>query len=333
MSSLSSAPSAILIALLCLSACSSTPTVVPTTQVAAFGQAATALNSRVKGVIDEYKAAVLEKKFTDYAMAYSGNRALLLNSEELRKIEKHLDSDSKPNLAVYKANAALGQYFKSLSDLALAVNGVDVDLAAANLYGALISLNAQYSLLKSSEKNLFSPDQLAKFSSLTTAMGNSVVEDKRREALKAIVLEVDPELAKISEAISQQLAHSSIDEVLAASGQYRLTEGLAEYKNRTRDLPLDSRRAEIKQLYETQQSIAHSKLLVQQTQTAVLLLKESHGVLAKELSEGRFASAAIATAIGRLKDMDKYYDDFKSVLINCKQVTRDDQGILSCTDS
>lgn len=305
----------------------------PTTQISAFGNSASAIAGKVDSVIDEYNNAALDRKFTDYAATYNGDKSSLLTSDELGKIEKPIGPEQKKNFAIYKANRALGSYSKALSDLASAGSRVDIDLAAANLYGSISSLNDQYKTIKETDKDLFDTSKLASFSTLIAAIGSSIVEEKRREAIKGIVTEADPNVSLICDVIIEQLKLAGIEDAIATSRQYVLSEELIDYKSRVKTaMPLDERRTEIKRLYSLQQGVFNSKLLVQQTQKAVAAVKESHATLANELKEGRFTSAAITSTIGRLKDLEKNYSDFEALLLSCKKIAKNDKGILSCED-
>jgi hypothetical protein len=318
-----------LVGALFLAGCASTPT----TQISAFGNSASAIAGKVDSVIDEYNNAALDRQFTDYAATYSGDKSSLLTSDELRKIEKPIGPKQKKNFAIYKANRALGSYSKALSDLASAGSRVGIDLAAANLYGSISSLNDQYKTIKETDKELFDTNKLASFSTLIAAIGSSIVEEKRREAIKGIVIEADPKISLICDVIIEQLKLAGIEDAIATSRQYILSEDIVDYKSRAKaEMTLDERRAEIKRLYSLQQGVSNSKLLVQQTQNAIVAVKESHATLAKELNEGRFTSAAIASTIGKLKDLEKHYGDFEALLLNCKKIAQNDKGIMSCED-
>lgn len=312
-----------------VSGCATTPS----TQISAFGNSTSAIAVKVDSVMDEYNNAALDRQFTAYAATYSGDKAHLLTSDELGKIGKPISPEQRKNFAIYKANNALGAYSKALSDLASAGSRADIDLAAANLYGSISSFNDQYKTLKNTQDDLFDAKKLAGFSTLIAAIGNTIVEEKRGEAIKGIVIEADPNVALLCDLINEQLKTAGIEDAIAASRQYILSEELINYKSRAKaPLPLEQSREEIKRLYFLQQAVFNSKLLVQQTQKAITAVKEAHATLAKELKEGRFTSAAIASAIGRLKDLEKHYDDFEAFLLSCRKITKNDKGILSCDD-
>lgn len=321
---------AVLAAAVVLPGCSTTPT----TQITAFADATHAVTEKVDTVLGEYNDASLQRQFTDYAATYNLRFAKQLTSDELAKITKPIDSRFRKTLAIYKANQALGTYSKALSELAIAGSRSDIDWAAANLYGAMTSLNDQYRTLEGGERNLFDDTKLATVSTLIAAFGSSIVEERRNKAIKGVVTEADPGIAAICDTLDSQLEAAGLEDVIAQSRKYILTEELLDYRTRVKtDRPLGWRREQIARLYGMQQDISNSKLQVQQTRKAIIAVKDAHATIAKELRADRFTSAAIASTIGRLKDLEKHYDDFDSILVSCEKISRDDRGLLSCEDN
>lgn len=318
-----------LVAAIFVAGCGTTPT----TQIAAFGSTASAISEKVDAVMGEYNNAALQRKFTDFASSYNGDHAVLLTTIELAKIDKPMTPAQKKTFAIYKANRALGLYSSSLSELALAGSRVDIDMAAANLYGAMSNLNEQHETLKGASGNLFDKKDVAAVSKLIAGIGSAVVEEKRNAAIKGIIINADKSVSIICDEIINQLEVAKIEDGISTSRQYVLIEELIDYRSKLKkDTSLEWRRNEVERLYNLQQDVFNSKLLVQQTIKAIQAIKKSHSTMAKELKEDRFTSAKIAFTIGRLKSLEKHYDDFESTLLSCTNITKDAEGILSCDD-
>lgn len=314
---------------LILSGCATTPT----TEIAAFGDSASAVTEKIDAVIAEYNQAALDREFTSYAATYDAKHASFLTREELANITKPISSNQQKGFAIYQANRALGGYAKALAGLAAAGNRADLDFAVANLYGSMSRLNQQYKTLTDSESSFFDAKQFADISTLVAAIGATIIEEKRREAIKGIVIGADKKIALICDTINEQLEKVKLEDSIAASRQYILTEELKDYKAHLQDdSALDWRREQIKRLYHLQQAVFNSKLLVQQTKRAVSAIKAAHALLATELEAGRFNGAEIAVTIGRLSALKKHYTDFDEFLLTCNKVTKNRQGILSCDD-
>ncbi|EPJ43581.1 MAG: hypothetical protein OFPII_40730 [Osedax symbiont Rs1] len=301
----------------------------PTTQISAFGDSTKAISEKVDAVLNEYNQEYLTREFTSYAATYTGKNVKHLTIAELSKIVVPISAMKNRGFAIFRANKAIGSYAKSLSALARASSQVDIDLAAADLYGAFTSLNSQYKVLNGSE--LFSSGSLAASSKFIAAIGSAIVEEKRRKAIKGIVIEADKKIGLMCDEIYNQLEESGFEDGIVQARKYVLLEELGDYKIRIDSIKsLDKRRMQIKRLYELQQNVMNSKLLIQQTQKAVKLVKSSHATLAAELKKDRFTSASISLAIGKLKNLEKHYDDFEALLLSCKTEPKILNGVLVC---
>jgi hypothetical protein len=306
----------------------------PITQIAAFGNSANELTAKVENVIKEYNDAALNREFTNYAAIYNGKYAKLLTSQELSKIYKPIDAKTKKKLAIYKATQSLGSYAKALSALASADSIIDIDFAAATLYGSMIGLNDQYKIIKNIKEDLFDAKTFALSAKAVAAIGNTIVEEKKRKAIKKIIIAANPKISVICDTINIQLNASGIHDGISASRQYILSEEIREYKTRVKQpTKLDWRRGEIQRLYQLNQGITTSKLLAQQAQKAIMSIKKSHNTLATELKKNKFNSEKIASTIGRLKELNKHYNDFDTLLLECKNIVKDENSVISCGDS
>ena len=305
-----------------------------TSQISAFGNSTKALTEKVDAVFDEYNDASLSQQFTSAATIYNGSYAKGFNTSILAGIYKPFTPDVKKKSAIFKANQALGDYAQALADLASAVSRTDIDQATADLYSSMVSINGQYKTIKETEKELFDTEQLATISKFIAAIGSAILEEKRRKAIKEIVVSAYPKITIICDEINTQLKLLNIAELIRTSKSYQLTEEVIEYKSRVKkSTTLDWRRSEIKRLYGLYKEILYSKLLTQQTQQAIVAVKNSHALLAKELKEDKFTSASIASAIGELKELEKHYNDYEALLLSCEtKIIKNDEGVLVCKD-
>jgi len=314
--------------LLVVAGCVSTPT----SQIAAFGESSAALIEKVDAVMVEFNQATIERELTNYAATYKGTFAKQFSTEQLAKIIKPISPEQQHSLAIYRANKTLGDYALALAELDSANSRGDIDLASANLYGALTSFNSQYKAIKNSDKDLFEAEKLASVQSYMSAITTAIVAEKKRNALKHIVLTANPSIALICDEIIAQLQHAGLADGIAASRQYILEEQVVEYKllAAKKSSKLTWRTKEMKRLWQLRQQVISANLVVQQSIKALLTIKETHQVLSDELSAGRVDGANIISAIGRLNEFNKHYYDFEQMLMSCTQVTQNVRGILSC---
>lgn len=307
--------------------------VTPTTQIQAFGDSTKAITDKVDSVIDEYNQSALTRSFTDYAATYSGSHANDLTSKLLEDIQQPIDNKAKKGLAIYRANRAIGAYAKSLSALSVAGSRTDIDLASAKLYGSMTAVNTQYKTINENDADLFHAEDFAVATRLITAIGGLIIEEKRNDAIKGIVISADPKIAALCDAINKQLDESGIYDGISTSRQYVLSEEIKNYKTQAqKDTTLEWRRSEIKRLYGLKQGVTNSKLLIKNAQKAIRAIKTSHATLAGELKDNKFNSEAIAQAIGHLKDLENHYDSYETLLLECEKIEKNDKGVLNCAD-
>jgi len=247
-----------------------------------------------------------------------------------------MTTEQKKSFAIYKANKSIGNYADALAQLVDANSLKDLDLASSKLYGSITTLNSEYQKLKG--VSLFSKASRATSSKLIEGVreaivkaGSMVLEKKRREAIKGIVLESDSKIALMCDEIIAQLETAGIEDALSASRQYVLSEEISDYNFRIKS-SLQERRSDIKRLHKLQQRVINSKLLVQQTIKAVKQIKSSHAILAGELKKDKFTSASISTEISQLQLLEANYGDFESFLFSCQNRSKNEKGILSCDD-
>lgn len=306
----------------------------PITQIQAFGDSTKGITDKVDAVLIEYNDVALNRDITNYASAYVGSNAGKFKMADLQALNKPIDIKQKKDFALYRANQAIGDYAAALGDLSVAGSRAEIDLAASRLYGSMTSLNAQYKTIKDSGESVFKEEDFALFSRVVAEVGSVIVEEKRNKALKDIVVKANPKIGLLCDVIDSQLGNSGIDQGIMTARNYVLVEELGEYKNKaTKDTTLEWRRAEVKRLYDLKEGVNTSKLYVQNAQKAVRAIKSTHSVLAEELANDRFNSAAIASAVGRLKNINSHYDDYENLLMECKKIVADDKGVLSCAES
>lgn len=313
-----------------LAACSATPT----TQITAFADSTKAITEKVNGVVDEYNQAVLMRNFTDYAATYTGAHSNQLTSDLLGQIQLPINEKTRQGLALYQANRAISAYAKSLSALAIAGSRSDIDWASSQIFGAFTSANEQYKTLTNKSDDLFKGTDFALITKAFAAITGSILEAKRNEALKEIILAADLNIGILCDEISNQIGKAGIDVAVAASRQYILTEEIKDYKEQLKvNTTLEWRRTQIQRLYGLKQGITTSTLLSQDAQQAIQAVKAAHATLAAELRNNQFNSASVAIAIGRLKELETHYDNYESLLLSCKKIDRKSDGNLFCADT
>jgi len=292
-------------------------TSAPSNQVGAFAQSSLAISEQVDTVFDEFNNASLERQFTDVAANYKGDFAQRFNQQLLAQINAPLSAAKKRELAIYRANQALSQYATALSELSNAAVSQDIDAASIELYGTLISFNAQYQLINGSESTLFDDESMATIQAAISAIGSEVVEQKKRRALKVIIISAGDRIDKVCNVIIEQLTNAGVADGIAASRKYVLLKQIEEYRllSKKGSSKLKARTKEVKRLWQLQQALINTHSLVTASIDGVKEIQSAHKVLVAELTQDRYASVAITNAIGRLQHINTHFKALGTSLV------------------
>lgn len=307
--------------------------ITPTTQISAFASSAEAVSDKVNEVLTTYNTVNIERQYISIAQIYQGKYAPKLPISDISNISKPININAKKRLASYRANKALGNYAAALAILSNATNQGEIDSASASLYGSINGINKQYKILNDSTQDLFSNEDVALFSTLVASIGYAIASEKKKEAIKFIVITADPKITLICDALIKELKSSALYDGIYQSKKYILDEYLEDYKARASDIEnINTRRKLIAELHLMHEDLVSTKLMIQLTQTALASLKNTHKVLADELQKNKFTSPALAKSIGHLAQVKDHYNDFNNFLLTCKKRSKDDKGNPSCDD-
>jgi len=292
-------------------------TSVPSNQIGAFSQSSLAISEQVDAVFDEFNNASLERQFTDVAANYKGDFAERFNQQLLAQINAPISDEQKRQLAIYRANQSLSQYATALSELSNAAVSQDIDAASIKLYGTFTSFNTQYQLLNGNDKTLFDNESMATIQAAISAIGNEIIEQKKRRALKTIIMAASANIDNICDVIIEQLAHAGVADGIAASRKYVLLKQIEEYRllSKKGSSKLKARTKEVKRLWQLQQALVNTHLLVTVSIDGVKEIQSAHKVLATELAQDIYASVAITNAIGRLQQINKHFKALETSLL------------------
>jgi len=285
----------------------------PSNQVSAFAQSSHAITEQVDAVLTEFNSASLERKFTSIAANYKGDHAKKFNFDVLDAINTAVTPAQQTQLAIYRANQSLGQYAAALAALANADVQTDVDAASTELYGALTSFNSQYQTIKGDDVELFNQQEVATIQAAITAIGSEIVEQRRRKAIKSIILAAKDNINLVCDVIISQLNSAGIADGIALSRKFILANQIKEYrvisaKNSSKLIP---RTKEVRRLWNLQQGMLNSTALVEQSTKGISEIKAAHATLADEVANDEFSSIAIANAIGRLQQINNHFKDLE----------------------
>ncbi|MCL5421130.1 MAG: hypothetical protein M1461_01470 [Nitrospirae bacterium] len=206
----------------------------------------------------------------------------------------------------------LGSYAKALEKLATADFRKEVDAASTDLYGSLSSLGSNYK--KATNKELPLQDaQLKLIAAAVDAIGTAVVETKRRDAIKTVIIQADDavqvaanlltvDLGKDSEL--SRLVHenlSNTDGSLRTAYNSQRTSANSTFNIRYEML------VKIKQIHDAAET---SPILFDSISAGSKKLAETHASLKSAVTKDQFSSPEIARQVGELVEYAKSIRSF-----------------------
>ena len=154
------------------------------TQISAFGKATASLADDAKKAFELIDSSTIDRKMYDVA----ANKSLAPKDVTFEGLFKESDSVKyQIRIAVLEK---LGNYAKALDNLATADFRKDIDAASTDLYGSLSGLSATYKKVTDTDLPL-KDDQLKLIATAVDAIGTVIVETKRRDAIKTIIIQTD----------------------------------------------------------------------------------------------------------------------------------------------
>jgi len=309
-----------------LSGCASTPL----GNIEAFGVAAENVSDKIDSVIDEYNKANVSDRLV--MMAQSNRKYVKSDLDPIRKIVIR-DSDKK-SFALYKANKALGDYSKSLTDLASAGSQKELSLAGVKLSRSLSEMNDQYKVLTESEVDIVSSENSNKLGRIVAEVSSFYAGYKRSRALKEVIIAADPSIQIIGDVLSNQLLKGVIEGRLYTMKGNELAGYISDYNAKVQTMSFSQRKKALDDIYAMYMAMESVSATIVQAQKAVLSVTKAHGELAAELRSNRFSGKKIAAALKDIKTVHKGFNDLEELMRNCEtEIVADDEKGIICKAS
>ena len=315
-----------------LAGCAST---VPTAHIDAFGQSTKSISDKIDAVLITYIDAKVAEELETIAQEDTSPPPPLTFAN-LKRLEPFTTKDAIKGLAVTRANKALGAYGASLSNLAKAGNQVDIDLATANLYSSLRSLDEQYKILADTDSGVFG-DNLPSIAQAVAIVGNIYTEHKKWEAVSKIVQSSNEPILEITDAIEKTLDKDEvISSALRRYNHIKVQGMINDYQDTFHKLDRTARLKKLNAIYEAYTLFLASNLQIQEASKAVKAIRTAHNELVTELNKPQTEIEAIQAIIIKVQAYDKHYDNFYDLLNSCTtEIIKDPekQGTLKCKES
>jgi hypothetical protein len=282
------------------------------TQISAFGKGTSALAEDAKKAFELIDSSTIDRKMYDVA----ADKSLAPKDVTFEGLFKEPDSDSyQIRIAVLEK---LGNYAKALDNLATADFRKDIDAASTDLYSSLSGLGTNYKKVTKTDLPL-KDDQLKVIATAVDAIGTVIVETKRRDALKIVIIQADDAVQNAAKLLEVEFGKDSelskfVQQNLRfADGAIRTAYNIQKKSpNSTFDRRYEML-VKIKKMYDASQT---SPKLFDSISVGAKKVREAHAALKASVMNDEFSSAEIAKQVGELvtyaNSVHSYYEKLGS---------------------
>lgn len=207
---------------------------------------------------------------------------------------------------------AMETYANALGELASAQFRKEIDAASSNLYGALDQLQETYAKGTQASPPL-TDHQLALIATAVDAIGTAIIEEKRRAALKTIIIQVDPMIQQAMRLISMELP--ALSEYAIASKQTIFTDLIKAYQQEAASISYNERIMKLDQIRITYEEVEAISSLFADLITASKRIANAHSTLRLSVAANEFTSPELISEIKSLTAFAKSTQGFHDQLL------------------
>ena len=276
------------------------------TQIGALSKGASLLAEDSKKALELINSSAIDRKMYDVA-ADSAQSPTDATFEGLFK---------EPFSTAYRIRVALleklSSYAKALENLATADFRKDVDAASAELFGSISCLCSSYKKATSQEIP-FTDDHLKIIAAGIEAIGNAIVEVKRRRAIKTIVIQTDTVVQKVVKLLENDFGKDSDFSQLVQQNLLNAQGSLGQAYNAqrtTQHSTFDSRYAMLVKIRRMHDAAKTSPQLFENISAGSKKVGEAHAALRIAVTKNKFSSAELSAKIGEIVEYVKFIDSF-----------------------
>lgn len=333
------------IAAVLLSACTSTPS----NQISDYGTAVKNLTTQIDAVIQETNQISIEyqlQTINNYALKSAkqerlegrcefvlssidsqtantdsqGNQCTSVGKKTLKDIAPVYQEAEIKKLFIYRANQALKGYGQALQQLNDAASAEQVTAATIKLDNALIGVYNEYENLSGNDQyNQQFNDSLDIVSTAVVAIGRTIIESKRKKAIKQIVTQADPWIQKLTEQMAAELKKQRADNLVTSINDTILRYKITRFNDlaRANKLKPEKSRKMLDEIYADWTTYSTRKMKSETLVKAVQGIGKSHKTLLQEVEKDVFSSSEISHTVSELTDFYKQLDSTKELLSSC----------------
>ncbi len=266
-------------------------------QVGAFSAAATAYSTEAQQAFIQINDLSVERQLSEVAL-----KAHPLEEGVFTGV---LDTDDRLRLRI-QALTALGAYATALNDLATTSYREGIDQSSTALFSALVAARDDCQKLTGKGAGLSDAD-LGFVATAVKALGSAATEALRAEAIKTIVVRVDPAIQALCAALAADF-HGSVDSFKTMTDSI-FTDQFVAFRRAAPNLSYEASLARLRALRAANLSRTHAADFLEELGQASLALARAHAAVRDSFTKANPDPAELVKTIGQLK---AFADDIKS---------------------
>ncbi|GBC60418.1 hypothetical protein DENIS_1370 [Desulfonema ishimotonii] len=291
-----------LLSLLLISGCA-----VPLNHIGAFSQASADLAQNAADAYERINESTIERRIYDIA----ADSELSPDENTFRKLLPGRDMVARTELL-----RGVEAYARALGQLAAADFREEIDTASKELYGALGKLKTTYDSYAKDALPL--PDKsLSVIAASINAIGTVIVEKKRCEALKTVVIQADPAIQKSMALTAREF--SVFQEMYTANLNTVWAEKIKGYQREVGSLNYEQR---VKRLYEIRKTytrVITSSNIIRALSDAGRQVAGAHAALRQAVENNEFTTDRLVKEIKNVVELSKSIKDFHDILSDAEE--------------
>jgi len=278
-------------------------TTVPLNHIGAFSKATAGLAETTAGSYEFINNSTVKRKISDIASDLTQSP----DDDTFKKII----TDS--NLAVrIKLLKGVESYAKALGELASADFRKDIDEASKDLYGSLGNLQKTYSDATNMKLPL-SDESFALIATAVDAIGVALAENKRRDAIKSIVINSDSSIQMTLKLVSKEM--TDIQKFALANMNSIYVDKIKEYQTESKNLTREERVSKLNAIWKAYNIAQATSELFKNVIVSSEKIASAHAVLKNTVEADKFTSKALVTEIKELVTFSKTTKSFHDELL------------------
>jgi hypothetical protein len=270
--------------------------------IGAFSQATADLSKQAAAAYAEVNATTIERRINDIA-AETGAFPDDATFEALIG-----GADLRTRIALLEGIEA---YARALSGLSSADFRKEIDAASKDLYGALGQLQSTYTAI-AREPSPLTSDHFAAIATAVDAIGTRLAEERRREALRTVVIQANPVVQTSMKLFEEEI--SMLSGFILSNLDTIYTEKIKAYQRESKTLSFNSRVSRLRDVRLSYERMTTTQSLLEKLTKASSKIAEAHQTLYETVLRNQFTSKQLVLAIREVADLAQTIKAFNDKL-------------------